>query len=150
MSNPNVKPSDDAAIAAVINPHSNGAGTYTTGWVDMGQYEALQAIIATGTLGVNATVDAKLQQATSNAGAGVKDISGKAITQLTQAGTDKSNKQAVINLRSEELDVNGGFEFVRLSITVAVAASDILGLIFGHYARYAPPTPATSVDQTVA
>jgi hypothetical protein len=38
-----------------------------------------------GVLGASATVDAKLQQATDNSGTGVKDVTGKAITQLVKA-----------------------------------------------------------------
>lgn len=147
MPNANVKPSDRAPVLAVIDPDAYTAATYTSGWVDMSLWESLQAIVFAGTLGSSATLDAKLEQATSAAGAGAKDITGKAITQLTQAGTD-SDKQAVINCQSEDLDVEGGFRYVRLSMTVGTATSDAGGVVLGMDPRYAP-TDATTVDEVV-
>ena len=145
----NILPSDQAVLAAVIDPDVLTAATHVSGWVHMGTYESIQAIVMAGTLGSSATLDAKLEQATDSSGTGAKDISGKAITQLTQAGSD-SDKQAIINCRSEELDVANGFDYVRLSITVATASSDGAGLVLGHYARYQPATDATTVDEVVS
>lgn len=142
--------SEQIAVVGVIKPDATAAGTATTGWVSIAQYGALMAILAAGDLGANATVDAKLQQAKDAAGTGAKDVTGKAITQLTQAGTDKSNKQAVINIRAEELDRNGGFGFVRFSATVATATSDIAGVLLGINSRFGPGAQAASVDQIVA
>ena len=145
-----LRPTDVTGHLATINPVSQGAGTAVSGWIDMSKVDKVKAKVAVGVLGAGATVDAKLQQATSSGGAGAKDIPGKAITQLTQAGAD-SNKQALINLFSDELDVNGGFKFVQLSITVAVAASLIYGEMEGFNARYAPASDndAASVDEIV-
>ena len=147
--NPNIKPSDEAVLVGVIDPDLNTAATYTTGWINMGLFEAIQAIILAGALGTSATLDAKLQQATDASGTGVKDITGKAITQLTEAGTD-SDKQAIINCRSDELDVNNGFSHVRLSMTVAVASSDSAAVVLGHHARYQPATDLATVDEVVS
>lgn len=148
MSLPNVRPSDKATVLAVLNPISQGAATVTTGWVAMSTYENVLAILKVGALGASGTVDAKLQQASDGSGTGAKDITGKAIAQLTQAGTD-SNKQALINVRSEELDINGGFTHVRLSVTVAVAASLIDAILLGFDARYQPQSHAATVDEVV-
>lgn len=147
MPNANIKPSDRAPVLAVIDPDAYTAATYTSGWVDMSLWESLLVIVFAGTLGSGATLDAKLEQATSAAGAGAKDITGKAITQLTQAGTD-SDKQAVINCQSEDLDVEGGFRYVRLSMTVGNATSDAGGVVLGMDPRYAP-TDASTVDEVV-
>ena len=147
--NINVLPSDQAVLAAIIDPDAYAASPVTSGWVHMGTFEAIQAIVMAGTLGSSATLDAKLEQATDSSGTGAKDITGKAITQLTQAGTD-SDKQAIINCRSEELDVANGFDYVRLSMTIGTATSDAGGLVLGHYPRYAPATDATTVDEVVS
>jgi hypothetical protein len=150
MSNPNIKPNQEATLIAVIDPDAYPAATYTTGWVAMGtDFDSIQAIVFAGTLGASATLDAKLEQATDGSGTGAKDITGKAITQLTQAGTD-SDKQAIILCRSDELDVTNGFDFVRLSMTVGTATSDAGACVLGHNARYAPATDATTVDEIVA
>jgi hypothetical protein len=78
-------------------------------------------------MGASATLDGKLQQATDSSGTGAKDVTGKAITQIVKATGD--NKQALINLRVQDLDTNGGFAFVRLSITVGTAASLVGGYL---------------------
>ena len=53
---------------------------------------------------------------------GAKDFSpAKAITQLLAAGGN--NRQVIIEARDTELDVNAGFAYVRLSITVGTAHS---------------------------
>jgi hypothetical protein len=147
-SNPNIKPSNDAVLAGIFDPDAYAAGTYTSGWVDMGNYDSLQAIIAVGDMVATATLDAKLEQATSSGGAGAKDITVKAITQLTQAGTD-DNKQAIINCRSDEIDVAGGFRYVRLSCTLGTAGADLVGLILGHNARWQPAADLATVDEVV-
>lgn len=151
MNNPNLNPSVRAGVIGVINPQSAAAGTYTTGWIDMQKFFAAMAVLSVGALGASATVDAKIQQATDNAGTGAKDVSGSAITQLTKAGTD-DNKQAIINLRQEDLDKNNGFRFARLSVTVATAASLIGAVILGMDARYGDLTAndAASVDEIVS
>ena len=141
--------SERLAVVGVVNPDAAAAGTQTTGWIDMSVHPQILAIVFAGALGANATIDAKLQQATTAGGAGAKDVPGKAITQLTQAGVDRSNKQAQINLRAEELDMNGGFGFVRLSLTVATATSDAGAVVLASGARYGPPPPAATVVETV-
>lgn len=148
VSNSNVLPSSIAAVVASIDPDAYTANTYLSGWVDMSEYRSIMAIVSAGTLGTDATVDAKLRQAKTAAGGSAEDITGKAITQLTQAGTD-SDKQAIINLRDYELDVNEGFTHVALSITVATATSDVGGLILGFNARYQPPAHAATVDEVI-
>lgn len=129
--NGNLKPSDRAAIVGVIDPDLNTAGTVTTDWVNMADWGALLAIVAAGALGTSATIDANLEQATDDAGTGAKDIVGKTITQMTQSGDDDSDKQALINLFADELDINNGFTHVRLSMTVATASSDSAGFLIG-------------------
>ncbi|MGE0289270.1 MAG: hypothetical protein AB7I42_26655 [Bradyrhizobium sp.] len=142
--------SDQVAVVGRIKPDATTANTYTSGWISLATYGALLAVIMAGDLGSSATVDAKFQQAKDGAGTGAKDVTGKAITQMTQGGTDKSNKDALLNIRAEEIDRPGGFTHVRLSVTVATATSDLAAIILGINARYGPPTQGASVDQTVA
>lgn len=151
MNNPNLLPSMRAAVAATIDPDVYTAAAYSSDWVDMATFESIMAVVMAGTLGTSATLDAKLQQATDGSGTGVKDITGKAITQLTEAGTD-SDKQAIINCRSDELDVNNGFTHVRLTMTVAVATSDAGAIVLGLDPRYGPASDndLATVDEIVA
>ncbi len=141
--------SEKVQVVGSIDPDANAAGTLTTGFVSMAQFEELLAVIQAGDLGTSATLDAKLEQAQDASGTGVKAITGKAITQMTQAGTDKSNKQALINMRAEELDRTNGFTHVRLSMTVGTATSDSSGVLLGMSSRYSPGAQAASVIETI-
>lgn len=133
---PNAKGSELLAIIATIDPASLAVGTVTTGWLSLANFHGLMATIQTGALGTSATLDAKLQQAIDSTGTGAKDITGKAITQLTQVGGG-SSKQVLINLKPEDLDTVGGFAFVRLSLTVGVAASLASAQVWGINPRFA-------------
>ena len=145
-------PSERAAIVATIDPDVLTAAAHSSDYVDMSKFETLHAIALAGTLGSSATFDFKLQQATAADGTGVKDITGKAITQLTQAGTDESDKQAVINLRGEELDVDGGFRYVKAVLTVGTASSDGGAVLIGMLPRNGPASDndLASVAEIVA
>lgn len=147
---PNAKISEQLALVASIDPISQAAGTVTTGWVSAGAACRFLAVIKSGVLGASATLDAKLQQATDSSGTGAKDITGKAITQIVKATGD--GKQAMINLRSDELDMNGGFAYVRLSLTVGTAASLVSADLYAGVVDNAPATGlnAASVAQVVA
>ena len=148
---PNLLPSQRVALVGIIDPDAYAAGAVSTGWIAAKDHLSFLAVVTAGDLGASATVDAKLEQATSAAGAGAKDITGKAITQLTKAGTD-DNKQALINLKQEELDVNNGFTHFRLTVTVATATSDAGGFVLGFDPAYGPATlnDLASVDEIVA
>jgi hypothetical protein len=133
---PNAKGSELISVLATIDPASQAAGTVTTGWISAGNHHNLLALIQSGVLGTGATLDAKIQQATDASGTGAKDVAGKAITQIVKATGD--SKQALINLRPDELDVNNGYAYVRLSVTVAVAASLTSAQLLGFNPRFAP------------
>jgi len=143
-------PNEQVAVVGVIDPDVSTAAAYSTAYIDASKFAAFQAIIMAGELGTSATVDAKLEQATTVSGTGKKDITGKAITQLTQAGTD-SDKQAVIDLRSAELDTANGFDFFRLTVTVAVATSDMGAVVIGLNPSNGPASDndASTVDEIV-
>ena len=133
---PNAKGSELLSILATIDPASQAAGAVSTGWVSAGNYFGLLAVVQTGVLGASATVDAKFQQALDSSGTGVKDISGKAITQIVKATGD--NKQMLVNVKPEDLDIVNSFGFVRLTVTVGVAASFTAAQLLGVNPRYAP------------
>src|SRR5205809_368473 len=107
MNLPNAKVSEALSLLATLDPISQAAATVTTGWVSMADMDRLLVLLQTGVLGAAATVDAKLQQAKDSGGTGVKDVTSKAIAQIVKASGD--NKQALINLNQNDLDVAGGF-----------------------------------------
>jgi len=146
---PNILPTEQVAGLGGIAPISQAVGSAVSGWISMASVGAIMAEIKTGVLGTAATVDAKIQQATSSAGANAKDITGKAITQIVKATGD--NKTAFINVSGDELDVNGGFTYVQLSITVGAAESLIGGTVLGCKPKNFPASALnnTNVVQVV-
>jgi len=148
--NPNLKASEIAAVVETIDPVSQGVGAVSSGWVDASKFQQYMAVVLAGVLGAAATLDGKLEQATDAAGTGAKDITGKAITQLTKAGAD-DNKQAVINLRPSDLDLKNGFDYFRLTLTVGAAASIVGGVVLGITGKegFASATDVSTVDEIV-
>lgn len=132
---PNQKPSEQLSLLATLDPVSQGAATVTTGWVDLKNFHAVLAVLQTGVMGASGTIDAKIQQAKDVGGTGAKDVTGKAIAQIVKATGD--NKQAFISMKNADLDVEGGFEFARLSVTVGTAASLIAAQLYGMFPRFA-------------
>ena len=116
---PNAKGSELFSVLATIDPASQAVGTVTTGWISAGNHHSLLALVQSGVLGT-----------------GAKDVTGKAITQIVKVTGD--NKQALINLRPDDLDVTNGYAYVRLSLTVAVAASLTAAQLLGFNPRFAP------------
>ena len=128
-------------------PDSVAAGTVTGAYVSMKNYDRAWLVLHVGDMQATATLDCKLRQAKDSSGTSVKDVSGKAITQLTQAGGD-GDQVVVIELRAEELDVNGGFEHVNYVITVANAAVELGAILFGAVTHY-EPVPTTNYEEIV-
>lgn len=142
---PLLKASDKAALLGLVAPISQGAGTVTTGWINAGLYNSILALIAAGVMGASATIDAKLEQATDSGGTGAKNVTNSLITQMVKATDD--GKFTLISLDPQKLDVNGGFSWVRLSITVGTAASLIYGALLGLETRYGIATHAAALKQ---
>jgi hypothetical protein len=136
------------AVLGAIDPDAYSTGTEATGWVDMKLFDQLGFVVMVGTLGSGATVDFKLEQATDSSASGKKDITGKAITPLTDAGTD-GDKQAIVVVKAAELDE--GYRFVRGYMTVAVGAADAGVLVLGADPRYMPASnfDVATVDEIV-
>ena len=146
------KTSEEFAIVGAIDPDANAAAAYSSDYVDMSKFDQLIAIVQTGTLtSGSSTIDAKLQQATSAAGAGVKDITGKAITQVAAASPPTNDQQFIINLKANEVDMDNKFRFVKLVLTVGAAAADSSAVVIARKARYGPASndDLSSVAQIV-
>lgn len=141
---PNARISEQTGYLDGKSVASQAAGTVTTSWVSAAAFQRFLAFIETGTLGASATVDAKLQQATDSSGTGAKDITGKAITQIVKATGD--DKRVFIDLNADELDINGGFSYIRLSITVGTATSAVGGHLFGGVAKNMPASASNNAS----
>ena len=93
--------SERLAVVACIDPDAYTTGTTASDTIDMKNRGRVMFIVQAGTLGSSATLDFKLQGCATSGGT-YADISGKAVTQLTEAGTD-SDKQAIVEISAEEL-----------------------------------------------
>jgi hypothetical protein len=111
-------------------------GGESTEWVSLQNYHRAFVEVITGALG--GTLDVAIWQATNAAGAGAKTITGKAITQLTAA--DDYDK-VCIELQTEELDVDGGFDHIRVQ-TTSSAVNVFAVQVYGVVPRYPPGTSA--------
>ena len=135
----NPLPSEKVAILGTIDPDVTVASTVVSDYGSMADFESIMFVLTVGTLGASATIDAVVQQATDSGGTGAKNLTtSKAITQMTQAGTDQSDTQVVINVRAEDLDMANSFDHVAISVTVGTATSDIGAVVLGLNPRYAP------------
>jgi len=120
----------------------SGAGTGTTGWIDMGDQDAVLGVVYAETAGTS--LDAKFEQATNAAGAGAKDVPDTAITQITS-----DEEGAKIECYAGQLDVDNSFNHIRLSFTVAGA-----GVASGHVVvcdeeRYSPGADSAKIVEIV-
>ena len=103
-----------------------GASTYTSEYIDMSTQLEILAKVHAGVVGTS--VDAKLVQASDDTGTGKKDITGRAITQITD-----NDKNASIELRHDDqlLDSANDFTFVALEITTVGATTAVSGEVYG-------------------
>lgn len=137
-----------------LNPLSRSANTYNGAYIDTINFHDFTALLDIGDIGAGGTVNFKLQQATSAAGAGVKDITGKAITQVNQTGspaTGGDNRQFQINLNASELDAENSFRWIRMVLVTATAASVCSAKLVGSTPRHGPASDwdATTVQEIV-
>lgn len=123
-------------VLATINPASYNSAQ-TSAWVTLDKTDRLVAVAAVGAIAASGTLDMKLRQAKDASGTAAKDITGKAIVQVTQAGGG-SNKVYAIEVRGIELDTENGFSHVAVVLTPAVAATIAGVLLLGTAARHEP------------
>lgn len=136
------------AVVATIDPDAYTTGAQTSDRVDMSKFQEVAFIVEVGALGSSATIDFKVQECTAATAGTATDLAGKAITQLTQAGTD-SDKQAIVNVRAEEL--SAGYRWLQGILTVGVATSDCGMIAIAGEPVYGPASDndLASVDEIV-
>jgi hypothetical protein len=76
-------------------------------------------------------------------------LTGKAVTQLTEAGTD-SDKQAIIRVTAEEVAA-AGHRYIQGTASLAAATSDYGVVVLGVHAHYsrAADYDLASVDEVI-
>jgi hypothetical protein len=144
--------SDRLAIVSVIDPDAYATGTHLGDAIDMMMHRKIMTIVQAGVFASTATVDCKLTECATSGGT-YTDISGKAITQLTEAGSD-DDKQAVINLDVSEM--GAGMRYVKVNLKVLLDTVDVATITLAGRSRFSSPADDTvfgdlaSVDEIVA
>ena len=143
--NNNIKASEQVAVLALVAPSSQAIGSSVSGWISAANFQKYLAKIQAGVLGAGGTINASFQQAQDGAGTSAKAV-GVAIAPIIV-----NNQCALLELDAQQLDVEGGFGFIQLTVAVGVAASQTSATLFGFNPRYAPASAynAASVVQVV-
>lgn len=139
---------EQIVVVATVDPDAYGTGTQNSDVIDMALHDRVLFVVMAGTLGTNGTVDFGVYGDTASNGSFSTLITGKSITQLTEAGTD-SDKQAVVEVSGDEVQAQG-YRYVRGLLTIGTATSDagVVALAGGN--RYNIADDLSSVDEVVA
>lgn len=150
MSNAESRLSERLAVVAAIDPDAYGTGAQESDIIDMSLHRRVLFFVMAGTLGTSATLDFKVEASANSNMSSASDLTGKAITQLTQAGTD-SDKQAIVEVTAAEVR-DAGARYIRGVLTIGTAGSDAGVLAVAGDARYQPASEydLASVDEIVA
>jgi hypothetical protein len=139
-------------VIATIDPGDQNTTVFSDAW-DMQKYRQVMAVIMVGAFATGGTYDAHLQQAASSSGAWSTLVSSKAITQLTEVGSD-DNKQVIINLNAAEVAATTK-RWARLSLT-ASTTQPAAAVVIGTHSRFKEPWTTisygdlASVDEILA
>lgn len=141
--------SEGLAIVSTIDPVSTSTAV-NGDVIDMKLYRRVVFIVATGVMATNATVDFLINGDVASGGSYATAITGKAITQLTKAGSDDA-KQVIVEVTAEEVAAQG-LRYIRPTLTAATAASLVAMIALAGDIRYLPASEydLASVDEIVA
>jgi hypothetical protein len=131
-------------VIARLDPASQTVEQNTARF-DMGLYDRIFILLHTGLLATNATLNVDVEQHTAASGGSTKNVTGKSITELTDAD---DNKLIGIELTAEELDIAGGYHYVSVEVIPAVGAAIFGLLVFAGDASY-KPVSVTNFDEIV-
>ena len=107
---------DRATVAVALAPVSKTAGTTTSAAVSMLGFGGGALLVNAGVIGTSGTVDCKITTSAATGGT-YTDVTGAAITQMTQAGGDSGTSQLV------SFDMPLGHNFVKTVLVNATAAA---------------------------
>jgi hypothetical protein len=136
--------SDRLAILARVSPNALTADSYVTDVIDMSKWKRVAAILATGDVGNNGTIQVTAQANTTNAASGGTTITGKTFTasKFTGSGSGTAGAsygEGIIEITDEDVrDALDGARYLYLTLTVGTATSDAGLIVLGVDPRYAP------------
>jgi len=140
---------DNDITACYFEPQNMAAGANAGAWLGMANYDRAMFIIQGGDCkNIGDQLDAAVMQATDNAGGGVKAVAGKAITTRTSTATNQ-NDLWFIHVDVSELDVDGGYAFIQLVITVSATDTWYISVVCQRESRVFEPVPRTNVREVI-
>lgn len=107
---------DRATVVVALAPVSKSAGTTTSSAISMSGFGGGALLVNAGVIGSSGTVDCKITSSTTSGGS-YTDVTGAAITQMTQAGGDSGTSQLV------SFDMPTGHTHVKTVLVNATAAA---------------------------
>ena len=107
---------DRATVAVALAPVSKTAGTTTSAAVSMLGFGGGALLVNAGVIGTSGTVDCKITTSAATGGT-YTDVTGAAITQMTQAGGGSGTSQLV------SFDMPLGHNFIKTVLVNATAAA---------------------------
>lgn len=148
---------DGDAEACLLAPVNHAAGTFTTPTVCMSGYDQVLFCVLGGAVNdAAATLDVVLHQCTqaNDGGGDAKVLAGllgsKAITQVAAGASFASlNQKWLLHVRNEEMDVDGGFDFLLASITISAGDTWYLAVEAVRSSAAYEPVPTTNITQVV-
>lgn len=131
-------------LLACINPASYQS-EQNTGYVSLKNYHRLAIVCHAGVLGQDVDFDIEAAQDTSGTGAGSFDSGSK---NFTWTATTDDNARTIIEIRPEELDIDGNDCCINVEATPAGASAIFCVQVWGIEPRFAP-VPTTLLDAVV-
>ena len=110
---------NDNGVAGEPFLHDIGGTNAQTAWVKLDEFECAFAYVQLGTWNASDDLDeCRLEQATSSAGAGAKDLTTDASggNYDTDNPIDAAGNFVILECQKEDLDVKNGFTYVRLYV----------------------------------
>ena len=91
-------------------------------WISLEEFNSFLCLVELGTWNAADDLDTcKLEQATTSTGTGKKDLttSGADLNYDTGAPVDADGDRVILEVQADDLDVSGGFKFVRVYLAEA-------------------------------
>ncbi len=124
-----------------IGGTNSAGGDDAAHWFDMANFGSFLCMVELGTWNSTDDLDTcKLEQATSSAGAGKKDLTTSSATgdYDTDAPVDADGDRVFLEVQASDLDVNNGYRYVRvyLAETGNTGVDNVSAVYVARRARY--------------
>lgn len=129
----------------VIHPVSTSTAV-TSAWVDVNGYREIIWELIVGLIAATGTLNMTVQQGDSAAGGNAKDITeldGVGVHAITALAAADDDVTVNVTMLTEFMDRDGGFRWIQVTVTAAVAASLVALTVKGSRQRQEP------VDTTI-